>query len=372
MLGVEFNVRRIPRSDYNPIRNVASGIPPEFLFLAYDPKKPEDRNNRPFSQRDPVTRMLRHVLMPFAGSLDMIGKTNFEIMPLIWTTRASGYVERVDVFPKGRVGFGSQRMSPDENRPVIINADQYDLAVRITGELPPIIQQQPVENADGKPDAVTPAKINVILVADVDMVTPVFYMLRQQGTDPRLGTNFTFDNVTFIMNAIDSLAGDERFLSVRGRRPEHRALDKFLEMTHIIDDNVAKQREQARNKFKETIKTAQKEMRDNVDKLALELQEKSERLTMQELLSRVKAMEMAAQKKLEAQTEELQRELTQKELELEVQRQDDLRYQQGVIKALAIMIPPTPLLLLASAVFFQRGMRETVGTSKKRLRSGKR
>ena len=371
MLGIEFNARRIPRSDYNPVRGFASGMPQEFLFLAYDPNKPEDRSYRPFSQKDPVTRVLRQVLMLFAGSIDAMKnpESKMTVTPLIWTTRANGYVERVDIFPVGRIGFGSRGMAPDENRPVIQDANQYDLAVRITGELPPFIRQNIDDDQTGTSE---PTKINVILVADVDMATPVFYALRQQGPDARLGTNFTFDNITFIMNAIDSLAGDERLLAIRGRRPEHRALDKFEEMTRQIDDYVATQRELIRNKFKDTVEAAQKEMRSNIDKLAQELQANSERLTMSELLSRVKGMEMVAQKKLEAQTEELQRELTQKETELEVQRQDDLRHQQGVIKALAIMIPPTPLLLIACSVFFWRGMRETAGTSKKRLRSGKR
>lgn len=369
MLGVEFNMRRIPRSDYNPIRNVASGIPPEFLFLAYDPNKPEDRKNRPFSKSDPTTRMLRHVLMPFVGSINAVERPDFKVSPLIWTTRASGYVQRVDVFPVGRVGFGSQPMVPDANRPVQKDTNQYDLAVRIEGELPPLVQQTPEGETDAKP---SPTKINVILAADLDMVTPVFYYIRQQGTDPRLGTNFEFDNMTFILNAIDSLAGDERFLGVRGRRPEHRALDKFDEMTRVINDYAATQREQAQKELKDTIESAQKEMRDNVDKLALELQDNAERITMTELFARVKAMEMAAQKRLEARTEELQRDFEQKSMALEVQRQDELRRQQGMIKFLAIMIPPTPLLILASLVFFWRGMRETTGASKTRLRSAKK
>jgi ABC-2 type transport system permease protein len=372
MLGIELNTRRIPRSDYNPIRGFASGIPPEFLFLAYDPNKPEDRKHRPFSLKDATTQKLRHVLMPFAGSVNDMKNPQFEIKPLIWTTRANAYVERVDIFPVGRFGFGSRNQPPDESRPIHTDDNQYDLAVRITGELPPVIQQSVADADNEQPKEAAPTKIDVILVADVDMVGPIFYMLRQQGSDSRLGTNFTFDNVTFVMNAIDSLAGDERFLSVRGRRPEHRALDKFEEMTRQIDEHVAAQQQLARTKYKDTVDNAQKKMRENIDKLAQELQANSERLTMQELLSRVKTMEMAAQKKLEADTEELQRQLTQKETELEVQRQEDLRRQQGVIKFLAIMIPPTPLLIIASAVFFWRGMRETVGVSKKRLRSGKR
>jgi hypothetical protein len=83
-------------------------------------------------------------------------------------------------------------------------------------------------------------------------------------------------------------------------------------------------------------------------------------------------MEMVARKNLDTQKKDLESEFAQKKTNLEVQRQEALRYRQGVIKALAVLIPPTPLLLLASVVFFHRGMRETVGISKKRLRSGKR
>jgi hypothetical protein len=143
-------------------------------------------------------------------------------------------------------------------------------------------------------------------------------------------------------------------------------------MTRVIDDYVAEQRELARNRFKETIEAAQKEMRANIDNLALDLQANSERLTGHELLSRVNTMKMIEQKRLDDGVKKVKSDLMQKEMELEVQRQEDLRRQQGVIKFLAIMIPPTPLLLLASGVFFWRGMRETAGTSKKRLRSGKR
>jgi len=344
------------------------------LFLVYNPKNSEDRKFRPFSQRDETTNMLRHVLIPFAGSINIKAKPDFnpdlKVTPLIWTTRAYGYVERVDIFPMGRVGFGSQIMAPDESRIPVKDPNQFDLAVRIEGPVSSSVMQTPKEGADAVVQA-APAKISVILVADLDMITPIFYRIQQQGRDPRLGTNFEFDNVTFVLNAIDSLAGDPRFLAVRGRRPEHRALDKFDEMTREINDHKTVQTELAQKKFNETIEAEQKKMQESVEKLALELQRDMIR-ARPELHARVNAMNMAAQKKYEAVKEEHQRSLAETLMKLEVRRQDELRRRQGMIKALAIMIPPTPLLLLASAVFFWRGMRETTGASKNRLRSGKK
>jgi len=381
MLGVDFRADRVPRSGYNPIRRVAN-LPPEFLFLAYDRNKPEDRKFRPFSSKDQITNMLRYVLVPFAGSINKIEKPlypNIAVTPLLWTTRANGYVNQADMFPGGRMG-----MMPADDRKVHPDENQYDLAVRIEGELPPIVtppqeqksddnkDEQSKEKKEEKPQENLPVKIQVILVADVDMITPVFYSIRKQGTDARLGTNFDFDNVTFVLNAIDSLANDERFISVRGRRPEHRALDKFDEMTRHINESAVTQREDAQTELDKTIEAAQKEMMSSVEKLSDELQKDSQRITQTELVSRVEAMNMAAQKKLDARIDELRNRFEEKKMSLEVERQDEVRRQQGKIKALAILVPPTPLLALACVVFFRRRLLETEGASQTRLRKGKK
>ena len=54
--------------------------------------------------------------------------------------------------------------------------------------------------------------INVVLVADVEMVGDNFFRWREQGGLPGQDIDFDFDNVTFVLNALDSLAGDDRFL----------------------------------------------------------------------------------------------------------------------------------------------------------------
>ncbi|MCL2347733.1 MAG: GldG family protein, partial [Planctomycetaceae bacterium] len=375
MLGLDFNTKRIPRSEYNPIKRFAE-LPPEFLFLTYNRSKPEEF--RPFSSSDPTTKLLQHVLIPFAGSIEIPEKPVLKISPLIWTTRADGYVERQDIFPGGRIGFGSRMMSPDENRPIHKDPNQFDLAVRVEGKLPAGVLPAALppnpdnSNANDKPQANTPAtRISVILVADVDMISPVFYAIRKQGTDPRLGTNFDFDNVTFVLNAIDSLAGDTRFLAIRGRRPMHRALDKFDEMTKQINDDATTQREIAQQKLKETIDNATVEAHASVEKLSQELQKDQDRITSTELYSRVQAVEMTVNKKLEARIDELNRSFEAQATALEVERQEQLRHFQGIIKALAITVPPAPLLLLAFFVFLYRRMKETEGVSQSRLRKGK-
>ena len=69
--------------------------------------------------------------------------------------------------------------------------------------------------------------MNVVLVADVEMVSDIFFRWREQGSIPGQEINFDFDNVTFVLNALDALAGDDRFLELRKRRPQHRTLERF-------------------------------------------------------------------------------------------------------------------------------------------------
>ena len=74
-------------------------------------------------------------------------------------------------------------------------------------------------------------ELNVVLVADIDMLRPAFFRLREQGEIPELGVRFDFDNVTFVLNALDELAGDDRFIDIRSRRPKYRTLTRIEERT---------------------------------------------------------------------------------------------------------------------------------------------
>ena len=62
-------------------------------------------------------------------------------------------------------------------------------------------------------------KVNAIFVADVDMISDFFFQERNLGN-----LSMKFDNVTFVLNAVDSLVGDDSFIELRSRRPAHRTL----------------------------------------------------------------------------------------------------------------------------------------------------
>jgi len=84
--------------------------------------------------------------------------------------------------------------------------------------------------------------INVVLVADVDLLDASVFGLRSQAEAEELGVRF--DNIVFVLNALDSLAGDDRFVEIRKRRPAHRTLA-------VIEKKVAESRIETNEKRKE-------------------------------------------------------------------------------------------------------------------------
>ncbi len=93
------------------------------------------------------------------------------------------------------------------------------------------------------------------------MISDFFFEERNLGN-----LNISFDNVTFVFNAVDALAGDESFIELRSRRPKHRTLVRVenqkrefleaankaeLEADKAADEELEIRREQLSKRVKE-------------------------------------------------------------------------------------------------------------------------
>ena len=164
------------------------------------------------SSEDPVTAQLRLMRMNTAGALFTAGDATTTMTPLIQSTADSMLIDQATIL---------RRFSPDTLLSAFNATDErYTLAARITGPVstafpegpPPPPTPQP--GADPFPDPLpliseSIMPVNIIVVADTDMLTDDLTI----SADGRQNTQ----NMDFVVNAIDSLAGDAQLLGLRGQ-----------------------------------------------------------------------------------------------------------------------------------------------------------
>ncbi len=219
------------------------------------------------------------------------------------------------------------------------------------------------ESAPAAPEKPKPQEVNVVVVADIDMLTPTFFALREQGEIEELGITFDFDNVTFVLNAVDELAGETRFIELRKRRPKHRTLTRIEEATRQAREETAKIREAAYKKAE----TVRKEEQNKLDKRVEEIQKNKEMSEMEKAIQML-MLERDGQRRLDAKVKEAEAERDREIKRVETQLASATRRVQDAYKMWAVVLPPIPPLVVAIVVFAVRRAREREGVLKTRLR----
>lgn len=126
--------------------------------------------------------------------------------------------------------------------------DQYNpeetaskvLAVRISGNT--------TSAFDGKPEGLEldaefvaeTSELNVILVADTDMLTDRFWVSRRNFFGQTIATPFA-DNGAFVTNAIENLGGNNALISIRSRGTFARPFEKVEALTVIAEEKFREQ-----------------------------------------------------------------------------------------------------------------------------------
>ena len=106
-----------------------------------------------------------------------------------------------------------------------------------------------------------------MLVADIDPLYRDFFELRAQGSDPDRELNLNADDVTFVLNTLDELAGDDRFIEIRKRRPQHRVLSRIEDRMDSAREASIQNRKKYNEEFDQAIAKAQQVLNEKVDEL---------------------------------------------------------------------------------------------------------
>jgi ABC-2 type transport system permease protein len=359
-LGVRVDGSQVIWQDYSPIRKF-DNIPFFFIFLDNNPivaSQDKKRSRSPFTD-DPIAAELQYLMIPFSGHIQNEPTTTnkFTITPVL----------RTFMDPSGVIMTRAlQRGLRDETwkRSLVTNKEIKNIAVRIAGELAAPAQAN-VEPGK-KPELPEPIKVNVLLVADIDLVSNEIFLLRQNPSIGGSGGVLDFDNVNFVLNSIDSLAGDDTFLSIRCRRPKHRTLSRFDQDTDTIRNVTNQTLNDLQKNFNSKIEEEQKKLSSTIEKLRSQYDSGS--LSDTEVAQRVATMIVVLQKKFESEEEQLKRNLNIAVSEAEVKLNEHIRGIQGRYKLAAVAIPPIPPLIIALSVFFIRRIKETEGIPKSRLK----
>jgi len=339
MLGVNFPGNEVVWQDYNPYPRIAE-IPPEFVWVS-----PAAGGNEAFSASSPVTAGLQQVLAPFPGSVTPREGATTAFAPLLKTGPRAGYILFDNIF--GPAGINPNRSFIEAGAPIT-------LAAHITG--------QPADAAMDTP-AGGAAAMNVMLVADIDMLYSVFFAMRAQGEDENSPLNISLDNVTFVLNVLDTLAGDDRFIEIRKRRPAYRTLT-------AVEREVSAARAQAadeRDAFIREFETSQASEQAKFDAKIQQLQQR-EGIDAQQMLIEVATAQQAGQNRLAAMTQRLEKERDARIDAIERELALRVRGIQNRYKLLAVALPPVLPLVLAIGVFTYRKKLERIGVPGARLR----
>jgi ABC-2 type transport system permease protein len=172
--------------------------------------------------------------------------------------------------------------------------------------------------------------------------------------------------VPFVLNMLDSLAGDDRFVSLRKRTRPHRILTRIEEATEEYRKKAIEEQSKFLSDVQEQTASAEKEVLTKIEELKnrtdLDPRAKPQILEREQMnLERIRDVKINALKK------DAQRQVKQSERELAAQ----VRGSQDFYKFCAVLLPPIPPILLAFFVFFHRRRAEQEGVDTRRLRYGK-
>ena len=309
-----------------------------------------------FDGKDPIVSGMNEVLFVYPGAIMPLEKSKLEFRPLVTTGDRTGAIRVADATKSEPPFFQREMRNKHELAEMERSSGhRYVLAARI----------------QGKSDDTKPEKMNVVFVADIDPLSGGFISMRQQRA---IGMNLVFQNVAFVLNVIDALAGDDRFLSLRKDEVKFRKLtaveDRKEESRKAADDEEDGYRKDFRNKI-EDLQLKQDEIQTQIDKVEKDMQTVANFSEQKKLFNERESLQTSLKNTEKQFVYDRVRESRKRDEAIE-QRKDELETELEQLeehyKWLAVVLPPIPPLLVAIGVYFSRRAREKEGVSKRRLR----
>lgn len=355
LLGVYFYGDQVIWQDSNLDPKIAGFLDREGLrrYFVFIDEGVSDQP--PFNQEEIISSNLQQLLFTFCGAVSPLNASHMRFYPLVSTGTSTGTVDYDQILEQSFFGRGS--LNPRAR--FIPTSNVYPIAARVHGKAPEADSASAEDGQDKKP----PAEINAVIVADIDVLYSAFFLMRAEGQNPDREFNLNLDNVTFVLNVLDVLADDPRFVEIRKRRPVHRTLETIEAVTNIARDEAIKNREKFVQEFETAKSKEEKKFAEEIEKL-----QQSQGVDPRELITRVQLAQEVGQRRLQAKLDQLQKKRDKETQKIERELALRIRRVQDGYKLWAVVLPPIPPLLVGLGVFFNRRAREREGVARSRLK----
>ena len=353
---------------YNPYKKTRGmrQITDEWVFAASDAPGAEE----PLNTESPVTSELEQILMLYPGGIRETSVDEIEFTPLVKTG--------TDV---GSIGFQQYSMIRDPRQLEFLrSSNRTDQPFVLAAQIRSKNLSEASDSADQSEQGETekPATVNVIYVSDIDLMHSEFLRVRAQ---PNMGDiSWQFDNVIFVLNIVDALASDELFIDIRKRQTRHSTLK-------LVEQKTAERRREADDeidKFSDEFEVAEENARANQEQALRDLQSKVAELqkkaqtaggevnsremqrALQAAVQRVAMTESVEQRRLETLVEQLTRDRDKKLRTIERSMDMEIQQVQNRYKAMALLLPMLPPLIIGLVVYMRRRRLEREGITSER------
>ncbi|MCA9735561.1 Gldg family protein, partial [candidate division KSB1 bacterium] len=346
-IGVSWNFREITWDTYNPHPDLAQ-VPPEIIFVGPGNETPDA-----FNPNEKASSGLQELVLLYPGAIHQAPGGQFTFTPLLKSSPYAGTLQYSQLVQ--RSFFGTQLVSRGHRRRPA--GHDYTFAAQIKGEA---VNPEVVLDST-KTDAADQIKmVNAIVIADLDFISDQFFEIRKRGFE-----NLNFDNVTFFLNCMDMLVGDESFVDLRKRRVIHRT----LEMVESQSKRFIEQRRKDEDTAEAQAQVALTEAQSRLDQKVAEVRDRQD-LDAQQKQIMARNLQEVENRKFEALKASIEAEKQAQIAASKENMEANIRAIQSSIKTFAVIFPPIPVLIIGTIIFVRRKRREDeAAAATRKLRS---
>ena len=301
----------------------ANMIQPELVFVST-----KSGNPSAIHPTSPVTSGLQEVLTFFPGNIRQRQGSELKFDALLRSSAKSGVHAWEDITKQSGNPFGGGGIEINNNPPRQLTNEAYTLAAHITGK--------EIKGQQG---------LNVIFVSDADLISNQLFSLETSQQLP----NLRIDNVKFVLNCVDVLAGETSYIDLRKRRAQLRTLTALQAVSDDFRKAQTDERGKAEGEAKEQMSKAQERLTKTIEDI-----EKDATLAPQQKDQKIRIARETEQRKLDVVRSNIEREKSKKIESIEAKTKQQIRAYEDWIRWWCILLPPIPAIVLGVIVLSTR------------------